>query len=232
MSTTPKTVILQINTALREATAGIGVNGELMELLTNSSQFEHAAFLHPAIEALCSKMNMALSELSAVAVMNGPGSYTGLRVSLAAAKGICFALNIPLICINTLDWIAYGNRHAEVDLVCPMIDARRMEVFTAVYDKNLEYITKPAPLILEESSFSALLESNKIAFMGDGATKWAEQCPHANALFPESCQDARHFNALSFEAFETGNFANLITAEPFYLKGFHSTQPTAKKINS
>jgi tRNA threonylcarbamoyladenosine biosynthesis protein TsaB len=229
MSTSPKTAILQINTALREATAGIGINGELMELQTNSSQFEHAAFLHPAIETLCGKMNMALSELSAVAVMNGPGSYTGLRVSLAAAKGICFALNIPLICINTLDWIAYGNRDTEADLVCPLIDARRMEVFTAVYDKNLEYITNPAPLILEESSFLTLLESNKIAFMGDGAAKWADLCVHANALFPEAGQDARDFNALAFNAFETENFANLTTAEPFYLKGFHSTQPTAKK---
>ena len=229
MTTPANTCILQINTALREATAGIGVNGALLELQTNSSQLEHAAFLHPAIEALCQKLKIALSDLSAVAVMNGPGSYTGLRVSLAAAKGICFALNIPLICINTLDWIAYGNRDAKADLICPMIDARRMEVFTAVYNKNLEYITKPAPLILEESSFSALLESNRIAFMGDGAAKWAEQCLHANALFPEACQDASHFNTLAFKAFETGNFANLITAEPFYLKGFHSTQPTVKK---
>jgi len=229
MTTPANTCILQINTALREATVGIGINGELLELQTNGSQLEHAAFLHPAIETLCQKLNMSLSALSAVAVMNGPGSYTGLRVSLAAAKGICFALNIPLICINTLDWIAYGNKDADADLICPMIDARRMEVFTAVYSKKLDYITKPAPLILEETSFSASLESYRIAFMGDGAAKWSEQCQHANALFPEENQDASHFNTLAFKAFETANFDNLISAEPFYLKGFHSTQPTVKK---
>jgi tRNA threonylcarbamoyladenosine biosynthesis protein TsaB len=165
-----------------------------------------------------------LRDIQAVAVMNGPGSYTGLRVGLSAAKGICFALNIPLICINTLNWMAFGNQETNTDMICPMIDARRMEVFTAVYSRTIQCILPPAPMILDQSSFSHLLDKGSISFIGDGAQKWAETCRHSNAFYPESTHNANHFNTLAFRAFETKDFADLSTAEPFYLKGFHSTQ--------
>ena len=108
-------IILQINTAFNEASISISKNGLLVHEIINANQQEHAGFIQPAIKEICTQMNISLNELSAVAVMNGPGSYTGLRVGLSSAKGICFTLNLPLICINTLDWIAFGNQTTETE---------------------------------------------------------------------------------------------------------------------
>lgn len=221
--------ILQINTAMREASVGIGVNGELKAVMSNCNQHDHAAFLHPAIDEVCRKAEITLQDIQAVAVINGPGSYTGLRVGLSAAKGICFALQLPLICINTLDWMAFGNMESATDMICPMIDARRMEVFTAVYSRTLACIQQPAPVILDESSYASLLNSGSIAFIGDGAQKWADICKHPGAFFPEGKQNHNHFNTMAFRAYEAANFTDLSSAEPFYLKGFHSTQKAEGK---
>ena len=224
MAPTPKTAILQINTALREATVGIGINGELKALMSHGNQHDHAAFLHPAIDEICRKAEISLQDIQAVAVINGPGSYTGLRVGLSAAKGICFALNLPLICISTLDWMAFGNKETSTDMICPMIDARRMEVYTAVYSRSMNFLLRPAPMILDTSSFADLLDTGSIAFIGDGAQKWAEICSHPGAFFPESSNNAEHFNTMAFNAFKAADFTDVSSAEPFYLKGFHSTQ--------
>jgi tRNA threonylcarbamoyladenosine biosynthesis protein TsaB len=228
MTSSGNTCILQINTALSEASVGLGVDGQLQQVLRNSIQQQHAAFLQPAIQTLCRQLDIPLKALDAVAVMNGPGSYTGLRVGLSAAKGICYALGIPLICINTLQWISTGNGHADADLICPMIDARRMEVFTAVYNKKQETILEPAPLILEPQSFLPLLENNRMAFIGDGAPKWQTICNHPNAIFPEPKHGPEAFHLLASVAFEKKNFADLAYAEPFYLKGFFTTQSPSK----
>lgn len=216
--------ILQINTAMREASVGIGVNGELKAVMSNANQHDHAAFLHPAIDEVCRKAEITLQDIQAVSVINGPGSYTGLRVGLSAAKGICFALQLPLICINTLDWMAFGNMESETDMICPMIDARRMEVFTAVYSRTLACIQQPAPMILDETSFASLLDAGSISFIGDGAQKWADICRHPRAFFPEGKQNTDHFNTMAFRAFAGADFTDVSSAEPFYLKGFHSTQ--------
>jgi tRNA threonylcarbamoyladenosine biosynthesis protein TsaB len=225
MNPSGNTCILQINTALSEAFVGLGVNGHLQQVLKNSIQQQHAAFLQPAIQTLCRQLEIPLKALDAVAVVNGPGSYTGLRVGLSAAKGICYALDIPLICINTLQWISAGNGHTDADLICPMIDARRMEVFTAVYNKKQETVLAPTPLILEPDSFYSLLENNRVAFIGDGAPKWQTTCNHPNAMFPEPEHGPEAFHVLASMAFEQQDFADLAYAEPFYLKGFFSTQP-------
>ena len=229
MSTNPRTAILQINTALQEASVGLGIGGELTAIRSNPQQSDHAAFLHPAIEELCRESGISLREINAVAVVNGPGSYTGLRVGLSAAKGICFALNIPLICINTLDWIAFGNQDLQTDMICPMIDARRMEVFTALYDQSLNCIIPPSPMLLDENSFKSQLNNGRIAFVGDGAKKWSEICNHPHANFSSGNQRAEHFNALAFKAYNAAGFTELSIAEPFYLKGFHSTQKVENK---
>jgi tRNA threonylcarbamoyladenosine biosynthesis protein TsaB len=228
MTPSGNTCILQINTALSEASVGLGVDGQLQQVLKNSIQQQHAAFLQPAIQTLCSQLDIPLKALDAVAVMNGPGSYTGLRVGLSAAKGICYALGIPLICINTLQWISAGNGDTDADLICPMIDARRMEVFTAVFNKKQETVLAPAPMILEAQSFLSVLENNRMAFIGDGASKWQTICNHPNAIFPEPEHGPEAFHALACKAFEQKDFADLAYAEPFYLKGFFSAQPSSK----
>ena len=216
--------ILQINTALSEASVSISANGALIGEKINPSQQEHAGFLQPAIASLCEELNVQLKDLQAVAVVNGPGSYTGLRVGLSAAKGICYALELPLICINTLEWMAHGNRTQHTDYICPMIDARRMEVFTALYDNEMNVLIEPKPMILEASGFMDRLNEKTVAFIGNGAIKWKGICSHPNALFPEAHHDVLSLSQLSYEYFILKKFSDLAYSEPFYTKEFHSTK--------
>ena len=218
----PDTYILQINTAFSEASIGISKNGVLLAESVNPDQYDHAAFLQPAILELCNTVQISLKDIHAVSVVNGPGSYTGLRVGLSSAKGICYALNIPIICINTLDWMAFGNLDHETTLICPMIDARRSEVFTAVYDKNMVSKIQPIAMVLDERSFEELLNEYSIAFVGNGAEKWQAICNHPNAIFPMSMQNAIHLSSLSYNSFLKEDFADLAYSEPYYIKEFFS----------
>ena len=216
--------ILQINTAFSEASVAISRNGELLHELNNSNQYDHASFLQPAILEICKICGIELEALHALSVVNGPGSYTGLRVGLASAKGICYALKIPLICINTLYWMAKGNINNDVDYICPMIDARRNEVFTALYDKSGNAILEPTAMILETNSFAEYLNKKKIAFIGDGSVKCSLIIQHNNALFPENVHSSSHLSKISYETFQKKEFQDLAYTEPFYIKAFHSTQ--------
>lgn len=217
-------LILQINTALSEASVSISVNGELLGERVNPAQKEHAGFVQPAIQDLCKSLKIQLKNIQAIAVVNGPGSYTGLRVGLSAAKGICYALDLPLICINTLEWMAYGNRNQHTDLICPMIDARRMEVFTAVFDTEMSELMQPQPMLLEETSFMNWLHQKSIAFIGDGAGKWKELCNNSNAFFPMAHHDVLSLSDLSYKKYLLKQFADLAYCEPFYTKEFHSNK--------
>lgn len=224
MANVAATYILQINTAFNEASIGIGLNGALVDESINTTQQEHAGFLQPAIQELCKRTGIGLKSLAAVSVMNGPGSYTGLRVGLSAAKGICYALKIPLICINTLDWIAFGNLSDNIDLVCPMIDARRMEVFTGLYTREMNRVLEPSALVLDEQSFAAELVEERIGFVGNGAAKWEVVCHNHNAFFPLAMHHSGHFAAMSLTHYHNKRFADLAYAEPFYTKEFFNTQ--------
>lgn len=224
MSQQLNNTILLINTALQEASVGIAVDGKLIDQISNPSQKEHASFLHPAIQSICRKNDITLKSFKAVSVINGPGSYTGLRVGLSAAKGICYANQIPLICINTLEWIAFGNREQAKDLIVPMIDARRMEVFTAVYSSNMNVLLAPNNMILDERSYADYLNTYQVVFVGDGTAKWQELCKHPNAQFPASLHNESHHAAMSEAYFLKSNFSSLFEAAPFYTKDFFSTQ--------
>lgn len=216
--------ILLINTALQEATVGIAVDGKLIDQINSLSQKEHASFLHPAIQLICKNNGLTLNSLKAISVINGPGSYTGLRVGLSAAKGICYANQIPLICINTLEWIAFGNKEQAKDLIVPMIDARRMEVFTAAYSSNMNVLMTPNNLILDEQSYSDYLNTHEVLFVGDGAAKWQDLCKHPNAQFSPSLQNESHHAAMAEGCFLKSDFSSLFEAAPFYTKDFYSTQ--------
>lgn len=216
--------ILLINTALEEASVGIAVNGKLIDQQLNPIQKEHASFLHPAIQSICKNNSITLKEIKAVSVINGPGSYTGLRVGLSAAKGICYANQIPLLCINTLEWIAYGNKEQATDLIIPMIDARRMEVFTAVYSKQMEIVTPPNNLILAEESYAEYLTHHQVLFVGDGAVKWEALCKHKNANFTKAQHQESDHAALAHVYYNEQIFSSLFEATPFYTKEFYNTQ--------
>ena len=219
-------LILNIDTATE--TASIALAGEAMapEVVMNFEQRDHAAWIHDAIAQLMKKAGRALHELDAVAVSEGPGSYTGLRVGMATAKGFCYALGIPLITESTLKIMAYAATEqttgGEHTLFCPMIDARRMEVFTAVYNKALKEVMAPRALILDEGSFSDLLQERKVIFFGSGSKKFRSLAQSANAAFNDIVYHAGHLSYLSGLKFEARDFTDAAYAEPAYLKEFYT----------
>jgi tRNA threonylcarbamoyladenosine biosynthesis protein TsaB len=188
---------------------------------------EQAGWLHLTIEKIIKDAGCTMKDINAVAVSNGPGSYTGLRIGLSAAKGLCYALQIPLLTIGTLQMMAQGVEDSEADLYCPMIDARRMEVFTALYDRAEKEITAPAALILDENSFGEELKKNRILFFGNGACKFKNICGYPNAIFKEIATDASQLAKLSQRQFIIKDFADLAYSEPLYVKEFFTIQ---KKI--
>ncbi len=220
-------LIINIDTAFDSASVCIADNETVLQKNTNTQFKDHAAWLHPTIQLLLKESNVSIKNINAIAVNNGPGSYTGLRVGLSAAKGLCFALNIPLITINTLELIASAVATQAEDIICPLIDARRMEVFTACYDKNLKQILAPQALILDENSFSDILTKHKILFCGNAITKTQLVLKNAHANFTDhhySIEDMAH---LSFEKFERKDFADMAYSAPFYVKEFYT--PAARK---
>lgn len=220
--------ILHIDTAVQVASICLSDGEGVVETRVNPAEKESAAWLHVAIQSLLQQNNVAPAQLDAVAVSTGPGSYTGLRVGLSAGKGLCYALSIPLISINTLQMMAAGVKNSGTDLLCPMIDARRMEVFTALYNASLEEVMPPTNMILDETSFAQWLQSSSITFFGNGSNKAKTILNHTNAFFAAHTATAKDMVLLAAEKFLKGEFSDLAYSEPFYGKDFHS--PISKKI--
>ncbi len=215
-------LILNIDTALDAASVCLAKDEEIIQLAFNENQKDHAAWIHNAIAEMLRNNNAAITQLEAVAVSIGPGSYTGLRVGLAAAKGLCFALHIPLIAVSTLKIVAYAVKQEATDLICPMIDARRMEVFTAVYDRYMQEIIPAHALIIDETSFASLLSSNEVLFCGNGSKKLQQLIKTSNAGFCDTPHNASHLSALSVTRFRNKEFVNLAYTEPLYIKEFYT----------
>ncbi|MGZ5220266.1 MAG: tRNA (adenosine(37)-N6)-threonylcarbamoyltransferase complex dimerization subunit type 1 TsaB [Chitinophagaceae bacterium] len=215
-------IILNIDTAVESASVCLAKDAESIQLAVNREQKDHAGWLHSIIRRIISDSALKLKDIEAVAVSIGPGSYTGLRVGLSAAKGLCFALGIPLITINTLEMMAYAARTEDADFICPLIDARRMEVFMAVYSKNMQVIVQPCAMIIKPDSFDHLLASGKILFSGNGSKKLQEAIVHRNAIFNNINATAINMVNLSEKSFVEKSFAELAYVEPFYIKEFYS----------
>jgi tRNA threonylcarbamoyladenosine biosynthesis protein TsaB len=225
-------MILNIDTATEQASVCLSQDGNVIRTLLNDSQKDHAAWIQVAINTLLQKEGYTMQQIQAVAVTQGPGSYTGLRVGMASAKGICFALQIPLITINTLQVMAFGAINQWRSLAenmkqplcfCPMIDARRMEVFTAVYNEALEEIVSPKAMILDELSFQPELHDRSLICFGNGSFKWKNVSRYPNVLFiDEKIDIAKSLAKLASSLYLAKNFANLAYAEPVYLKEFYS----------
>lgn len=228
-------MILSIDTATDKGIICLSEDGKVISVLENDNQKDHAAWIQTAINTLLQKQGVAMNELQAVAVTAGPGSYTGLRVGMATAKGLCFALQIPLITINTLQVMAHAaitqlgsmdnaTSHMPPPLCyCPMIDARRMEVFTAVYDGSLQEIIAPKAMILDELSFTGELNNRSLICFGNGSNKWKNVSRYPNVLFiDENLDIAKSLANLASSLHLSQNFANLAYAEPVYLKEFYT----------
>lgn len=215
-------LILNIDTALEGAAVCLANNGNVLQLESSNEQKDQAAWLHPAIDKLIKQEGCSLRDLQAVAVSIGPGSYTGLRVGLSAAKGFCYALGIPLITVGTLEILAASVQHAAADLICPLIDARRMEVYAAVYTKELTEKIPPHALVLDTTSFRDLLSEHPVLFCGSGCKKLQDLVSDPNAVFSSSPPDPQAFARLSFSHFSGKKFAKLAYSEPLYIKEFYT----------
>ena len=213
-------LILNIDTAIETASICLSNDRNVLQLSVNENQKDHAAWLTIAIQKMMKDAGYELSQLKAIAITIGPGSYTGLRVGLSAAKGLCYVLNIPLITIGTLEMMAAAAKDEATDLLCPMIDARRMEVFTAVYNKKLEEIKSSHALIIDNDSFSELLSKNSILFFGNGSKKLQTVLNHPHASFKKIVYNASNMVTLANDRLMTLQFADLTYVEPFYLKEF------------
>lgn len=217
-------LILGLDTATENAALFLVQDDTILVSKTNSRQSDHASWLHVAVEEALRESNKKISDLSAVAVTSGPGSYTGLRVGLAAAKGFCYALKIPLITESTLHLIASGvTKTAQAGVwISPMIDARRMEVFTTLYDDHLEQQMEPAAMILDEDSFKAFLDGREILFCGNGSPKWQAICRHPNAGFTADSYRIEDFAAIATRKLSFEDFTDLAWSEPAYIKNVYT----------
>jgi tRNA threonylcarbamoyladenosine biosynthesis protein TsaB len=226
-------MILQIETATTVCSVALAKDGKVLAYRQVNERNIHAEIITLFIDELIAEAGIQYAAIDAVAVSSGPGSYTGLRIGISTAKGLCYALDKPLIAVETLAAMADGIRAEEnIDgntLLCPMIDARRMEVYTALFDAAGNNIKPTAAEIIDEQSFSEQLKNNKILFFGDGAEKCREvlgKNPNAQFLTNFS-NSAKHLTQKAVQKFAERDFEDVAYFEPFYLKDFLVTQKKA-----
>ena len=220
-------VILNIDTSTETAGICLAKNGAAISFMQNEDQKDHAAWLHTAIEKMINDSGYAMEDLQAVAIISGPGSYTGLRVGMSTAKGLCYALQIPLIVENSLKMMAIAAQEEalkkEASLICPMIDARRMEVFTALYTIDLKEVIAPTAIVLNKNSFEDFLVENSIFFTGNGTKKWQEIIGISpKILFGRINPPVKYLGEISNKKYEQQEFTDILYSEPIYIKEFYT----------
>lgn len=221
--------IIQLETTTKQCSVALSYKGNcISKKVLLAEHFSHDEKLHVFIREVLQEASVGFSELDAVAISKGPGSYTGLRIGVAAAKGLCFALDLPLIGIQTLELMVQPFiGKAEYVFFIPMLDARRMEVYTAVFDNSKTWIQETNALVLEAQSFYDLIGDSPCLVFGNGASKFKTLQPKINAHFTEtvSYPSAEDMSRLAWLEFQKKNFEDLATFEPFYLKDFQTTPP-------
>ena len=215
--------ILCIETTTTNCSVALSVNGSVSVLQEDYGQkYSHAELLHVYIEKILHKANLQLKNLHAIAVSKGPGSYTGLRIGVSSAKGLCFAQDIPLISTATLETLAH-QVSASKGFIIPMIDARRMEAFTAVFKTNYDQVRETQAQVLNDDSFTSFLNEDKTYFIGNSNAKFAEICTHTNAVFiNDKLPSAKEMCSLAYKKYQENNFEDLAYFEPYYGKDFVS----------
>lgn len=219
-------LILNIETSTKVCSVALGKDGECIESSTiHDDKYSHAEKLNILIEALMQQVGIELGQLHAIAVSKGPGSYTGLRIGVSTAKGLCYGLDIPLVSVNSL--LAMANSQTQLGgTLCPMIDARRMEVFTAVFDHQLNELQATHAAIIDEGSFNDRLAEGPVYFFGNGSDKCAEVITHENAHFVKDViTSAESMCSISEQRFNASELEDVAYFEPFYLKEFMATTP-------
>lgn len=224
-------VLLSIETATEVCSCALSRNGEIVMNKENDARQSHAASLGVFADEIMQFVRKKDLHIDAIAVSSGPGSYTGLRIGVSEAKGLAYGLNVPLIAIPTPKIMAaiVKDRVEKSTLLCPMIDARRMEIYATFFDTSLNTIRKTSADIVDENSYRDLLDKQKVAFFGNGAEKCKSVIQHPHALFiPDIKPRASAMALLAENAFNEQNFVNIAYFEPFYLKEFVATVPKNK----
>lgn len=216
--------ILCIETATTNCSVALSVNGSVIALVEdNGKQFSHAERLHVFISQVLMEAVIDKSDLDAIAVSKGPGSYTGLRIGVSAAKGLCYALDIPLISIPTLKSLALQLEDRDGKVVA-MLDARRMEVYSSVFSSEGKEVRETRAEILTDKSFAEFLEKSTVFFIGSGVEKFEALCPHKNAVFvKDRLPSAKEMCELASIKYEISDIENVAYFEPYYLKDFIGT---------
>ena len=222
--------ILNIETATKNCSVSVSKNGSLRSLRElNNGGYSHAEVLHSFIKEVLDEAAIAPLDLDAIAVSKGPGSYTGLRIGVSAAKGLCFSLQIPLISIDTLASLAY-NVVSQAGVIIPLLDARRMEVYSSVFDADYSQVRAIKAEIIDQTSFLEYLESGSVYFVGDGAEKCKAVIDHSNAIFVDDIfPSAKEMCSLAYEKYKKNDIEDVAYFEPFYLKDF-IVIPQKKKV--
>jgi len=216
-------IILNIETATTNCSVSLAQNGKLLKIREqNSATYSHSEQLHVFIEELLDAASIGVNELAAVAVSKGPGSYTGLRIGVSAAKGLCFSLDIPLLSVPTLESMAYQKK-IDSGYIIPVLDARRMEVYSAVFDHSYQQIRKTDAEIIDADSFKEFTAKDKVYLLGSGATKCEETLVHPNLSFESGIvPSATQMCLLSYLKYKKEEYEDLAYFEPYYLKNFIS----------
>lgn len=216
-------LLLSLETSTKICSVAVHFNSDLISSTELHIEQSHASRLAPLIEATLKVAGVERSQLNAVVVSSGPGSYTGLRIGVSTAKGLCYALRIPLIAVNTLDLMAYevSRLNNTNTLLCPMIDARRMEVYCKVTDNDLKEVLPVEARVIDENTFKDILQSNRICFFGDGVRKCQPVISHSNSGFLDGIYPkASLLGKLGYQKLIQNNTEDLVSFEPFYLKQF------------
>ncbi len=232
-------LILSIETATKVCSVALSKDADILSIRETSEQNSHSEKITIFIDKVLKERGKKTEDLDAIAISKGPGSYTGLRIGVSTAKGLCFALDKPLISIPTLQAMAFGmakkNEIKEFDqyvLFCPMIDARRMEVYSALYDINNDPVRDVMAEIIDEKSFDNYLKNHKIIFFGDGAAKCKDVLlkQHNAVFFDDVFPSAVNMAELAEQKFINNEFEDLAYFEPFYLKDFIAGKPNVKGL--
>ncbi|MBW8242123.1 tRNA (adenosine(37)-N6)-threonylcarbamoyltransferase complex dimerization subunit type 1 TsaB [Muricauda oceani] len=222
--------ILHLETATTNCSVSIAKDGEMLVLKeNNAANYSHSEQLHIFIKEALEEASLLFSDLDAVAISKGPGSYTGLRIGVSSAKGLCFSLDIPLVSVPTLQSMAHQTDVKPGELVIPVLDARRMEVYSCVYDAVYNEVRETRAEIIDEDSFADYVSDDKVYIIGSGAEKCRGALEHPNFIFDESVvPSAKDMVPIAFEKYKSNEFEDVAYFEPYYLKDFVLQQKKKK----